>query len=124
VAEEARQVLSDYLVGMDGELASERICAEIDRQFLASRESPSARIARDMRRVRHRARERVKSLIGRKPAAEPASLESFRRQRFPGLDRQELEAMVATLTRISHRFRHVAVSPIPGTTSCHALHRA
>lgn len=121
---ERRSVLSDYLVGMDGPLASERICTELERRFHLREEPISSRLARRGRRVRDRARDLVKGALGRTAAVEESpSLASFRRQRFPGLDRADLEAMVRTLSRVSGRFHRVVVSPVSGTTSCHALHR-
>jgi surface carbohydrate biosynthesis protein len=114
-------ILSAYLDGIDGQLSSERICVEIERRFHSSTEPATSRLARHARRTKYQVREQIKGWVGRKPASESPSLASFRKQRFPGLDKEILEGVLQTLTRVSGRFEKIEVTRIRGTGSCHAL---
>jgi hypothetical protein len=107
-----RQLIDHHIAARDGRLAADRIVDVIAEQaeVLAASPPPSA-----SERARGWASATSRSLIKRHIKArvpQHRNNPAYQRNRYPGLDRTEIETRVARLGDCLGRFRDIAVEPI------------
>lgn len=121
---EAGECLGDYIAGVDGSCASDRIVDELEAYYKKEPVTMENRLRPVARLAGHRVKEFLRAVkhgrfMKQHDGVRPG--EEYRRQKLPDIPVEEMEALVAALGEQSGRFGRVRVRPLTGSRRCFVI---